>query len=674
MTTTVGLLALLTGCNDNSVKVLSEPPQVTIYSPSDGASYYEGQTIEAWAEIVTFDGSSPDTVEVRWVANEATVCEPEYAAGDGISTCSFVWEEPGEISLTATGTDPRGDKASSTVILNVLDNEAPSVTIVSPEDGAVVRENGNYMALEATISDLEDDPQDLTIELTSSVDGVLASGENGSSDGSWSMAATLSNGPHLIKVKVVDTVGKTSEDSITVYAGNTAPSIDSVLLDPNPATTVDDLACIPQGWQDDEGDPERYRFRWMINGAEDTSQTSDVLPYSATVRGDTVQCWAEPYDDYDDGEQVASATITIANGVPSDPTVVIDPNAPQPEENLTCVASGSIDPDGDAVTYVYAWSQNGTLTGHTSQVVTADMTVHLDTWTCDAYATDGELNSATLSDTVTVEDTQAPDAPTLDSLDAYRNSTDVEVTGLCEANCNLTYYFTDSSGSWTDVGTCSSTGTLSYILSLTRGDETDVYADCEDAAANISGYSNTVTTIACDPEDTYEAVVGYGDSGGYPINEWATIPDDGTSLSFEGTILNSSDEDWYVFTTSDASDGYFNDYDFAVDLTAGSGIYTFNVYEGGYGSTNLECSSTYANGYTEYNDFQEDSGDGSHTIPTATCTDGSFSTPWACACASSSSVYNECTDMSNTYYIEVLRDVSGGASCDYYELTISNAL
>ena len=281
---------------------------------------------------------------------------------------------------------------------------------------------------------------------------------------------------------------------------------------------------------------------------------------------------------------------------------------------------------------------------------------------------DGQDKGTAATATVTVADTEAPSAPVISSLEAYRNDEEVTLSGACEADCDLTFYLSDSTGSWTEKSTCSSTGSLSMITYVTRGYKTSIYATCTDAAANVSSNSNTVTTQACDPEDTYENTTGYGDTAGNPIDEWAVLADDGsTTITIEGNILDSTDEDWYIVSTSDdyASDlsyGY-NDYDVAIDLTDGSSDYSFLVYVDGYTAGGGECSGSYPSGTTSFNYFQEDVGDGSHSIPTNTA-----------ACATSSSAYNECTDFTQDMVIEVIRNSGSTPSCQSYELTITNGL
>ena len=73
----------------------------------------------------------------------------------------------------------------------------------------------------------------------------------------------------------------------------------------------------------------------------------------------------------------------------------------------------------------------------------------------------------------------------------------------------------------------------------------------------------------------------------------------------------------------------------------------------------MECSDT---GYTSYDDYNIDIGEGTHGVP---------SDPQACG--ASGEPFNECVDDSKDYYIHVFRKTSV-SSCQGYELAISNGV
>jgi hypothetical protein len=123
-----------------------------------------------------------------------------------------------------------------------------------------------------------------------------------------------------------------------------------------------------------------------------------------TSGGESWTCTVTPNDGELDGT-AASASVTIAQGnrAPSAPTVSINPSAPTDDDVLTCVIdTESVDPDGDAVTYTYAWSVDGADTGVTSTTVSPSATESGEQWTCTVTASDGDLENASASASVEI--------------------------------------------------------------------------------------------------------------------------------------------------------------------------------------------------------------------------------------------------------------------------------
>ncbi|RME23563.1 MAG: hypothetical protein D6798_13290 [Deltaproteobacteria bacterium] len=210
------------------------------------------------------------------------------------------------------------------------------------------------------------------------------------------------------------------------------------------------------------------------------------------------------------------------------------------------------------------------------------------------------------------------------------------------------------------VVTADSTGLWSTTMTVPAGTACDFYAYAEDAVGNVSPVSNTVSTQACDPVDDYEDSTSLGDSCADAIEDWTALPDDGTTVTITGNIIDASDEDWYLFDTlqSVTTAGY-NVYNFQVSLTAGAADYSFAVYRGSCSTSALECGTSEGSGWTDYSYYAEDVGDGDHTPPGSGnyCADGSW--------------YNDCDDLSSVYYVHVWR-TSAIDSCAYYQLQVSN--
>lgn len=667
-------LLALAGCNnDNKLAVYEVAPTVTIQSPGAGASFYTGQEISFEALLDIDASADPETVSHRWVDGSETLCDSASFGADFIGICSAGIETPGAHSIQVTASTAGGQRATATVDIQLIENNPPSIVIESPEDGTDYAVT-TLIVLEATIEDVEEDPADLIVSATSSIDGELTVSTSPSSTGEWTTTLSLSPGSHLITVQVADSYGQTDQDTVLVDVfENTVPSMGSVSIEPLPAFTIDDLVAVPYGWADLSGSPEAYTYQWYKDDGTglmvaDSPAVTSEYPSGRTVKHDLIQVEVTPYNAYGVGAPVRSAIIEIENTPPTAPVVSITPNPAQPSDNLYCgIVTEADDADLDAITYTYAWYKNGSLTSITSNVVTADQLAHGDTWECIVTASDDEVDGGNDSATVVVSDTVSPDAPIIDAPFAYRNRDDLTLTGACEPGCAMTMYCADGLTSWIDYLTCLPDGSFSYSSVLTRGETTSCYADCEDGAGNRSDASNTVSTQVCDPEDVYEDATGYGDSGPDAVNEFGTLPDTGTrTIMLTGNILADDAEDWYLIQTSDdvASDRLLgrNDYRLSALMVTGSGDYSFQVYKGDFDPAFRECSGA-TGGVNEYSDFASDRGDGLHPIPADPR-----------ACADGSSLLNICEDLSDVYYIQVQRLRSSPTSCDSYTIEVTNGV
>lgn len=747
----------LVGCSDKGVTVHHEPPAVTIRSPAEGARFYQGQSVRFEALATVFGSEDVTDLDHSWVTGTSTMCASMPVNADGTAFCDFAFTEVGEQTVTVTVVDNLLDSAKASVRVNIDENTPPSITLNSPQNGDAYAP-GSLVVFDATVSDAEDSAEQLVVTVSSSIDGALTMDGTPSSSGAWTGAGSLSNGDHLITVRVTDTGGRSDQATATVsvnarpgapgvvispdpaisglaltanitspavdpegdaltyrydwylngtlyqsgsndtvargvtmrgqywevyaYANdgfgygsagtdginidNSVPSVTSARIAPTTPSTSDDLTATGTGWFDQDGDSELYRYEWTRNGAVDASETTATYPAGKTTKGDVLQVKLTPYDAWGTGTAVTSASVTILNAKPTAPVVAITPTRPDPSDNLYCgIVTSSTDADGDRVSYSYNWYKDGSLTPWTSNTVSSTYTAHGEGWECVVTPNDGEEDGSTGSDYVTINDGTAPDAPRLNTPEAYRNETSIDISGTCEAGCSLNLYCSDTRTTWSETGTCSSSGILSMSTTGTRGRTNSCYATCTDAAGNTSANSNTVSTEICDPYDSYEDSAGYGDSASASIAEWGGLSDAGTTtISIVGNMLTGDSADWYRISATDdvgqdvreAMD-YFN---FSVEMVEGTGAYEMYVYYGGYDTTDRECST----GSTEYNWYNYDMGDGSHTVPSdrRACYTGSHA------------LYNDCADDSATFYIKVERKASVSMSCQHYELEILNGV
>jgi hypothetical protein len=127
----------------------------------------------------------------------------------------------------------------------------------------------------------------LTAEVSDTVHAVDTSRGD-----TWRVVATA-NDPYAS--------GGTAQDSVVI--GNSAPAIAQVDITPDPATSADDLTCVPTGATDPDGDTVGFTYEWTVNAAVVGAGNRLRNGY---ISGDVVVCTVTPTDGSLTGTPVAS--------------------------------------------------------------------------------------------------------------------------------------------------------------------------------------------------------------------------------------------------------------------------------------------------------------------------------------------------------------------------------
>jgi len=199
-----------------------------------------------------------------------------------------------------------------------------------------------------------------------------------------------------------------------VTISNSPPKISSVDLTPQFGNKYGVYTCAAKGVVDDDNDPIQFQTEWLLNGevvegASDTTFESDAM-----VPGDVLRCRVSPYDGENTGTSVQSPTTFIINNPPSFTGVVIEPDTLYGDVDVSCVAQGWFDGDGEPMQASYAWFVNGiVLPGEEDQALSSAQTNKGDVVSCTATPFDEyDVGASVLSPSIMVMNS----APSLQSV------------------------------------------------------------------------------------------------------------------------------------------------------------------------------------------------------------------------------------------------------------------
>ena len=147
---------------------------------------------------------------------------------------------------------------------------------------------------------------------------------------------------------------------LTTTVGTAVPPRPLVTVKPAAPVAGASLTCEVTGpVKDAYPKPITIGNRWSRNDkVEPLAEGQLVLPAGVVRRGDRWRCEAWAADGPSESPR-ASAEVTVQNSPPGAPQVVIEPEVAHVRDEISCrVAAPAIDPDGDQVTYTFAWWRN----------------------------------------------------------------------------------------------------------------------------------------------------------------------------------------------------------------------------------------------------------------------------------------------------------------------------
>jgi hypothetical protein len=147
-----------------------------------------------------------------------------------------------------------------------------------------------------------------------------------------------------------------SEPSSVSDGDNRAPVVRALRIDPAEPTMGGRVRAIASG-SDPDGDPVRMRYRWQIDGRTVPGEEREIELVGAS-KGSTVEVLATPSDGKVEGE-TARAEVVVVDRPPTLTGVGVDPSSKVPPGDPVTAVAQAHDPDGDRVTFEYAWQVNG---------------------------------------------------------------------------------------------------------------------------------------------------------------------------------------------------------------------------------------------------------------------------------------------------------------------------
>ena len=375
-------------------------PGCEITEPVDGAAFVFG-------DMITFRGIAEDVdipsneLVVEWVSDKDGSIGLSTPTSAGDITFSYDGLSADSHTVSLNVSDEVGAVCTAQVLVHV--GTLPIAQIDEPLSGAVFSV-GDAISFQGTATDQEDQPNELAVVWTSSLDGVLETGTVNSQNISEFTLDSLTTGLHSLSFTVTDSVGLTDEDSVS-FRVNTPPEVDSIQLSPDPVYSNDQLTVAATDL-DDDGDTVFLSYAWLENGVL-TSFTGTTLSSSELDVGEIWTVRVTPNDGYVDGAY-AEASITISN---TNPTLTVPQISSSDGSNiyndsvLTCSSTAS-DVD-EPVTPTYSWSVGGNTYTGASLDLSITGASPTDSVECLVSVSDSNGGSATASAADTL-DNRAP--------------------------------------------------------------------------------------------------------------------------------------------------------------------------------------------------------------------------------------------------------------------------
>ncbi len=425
---------------------LGEPFNTIVsgYDIGKGLHYYYFYAVDdiglpAWTDPVVFEilNTPPTTPEIHVDPEQAfedediavTIDVPGGDEDDDPLTYLYEWYRDGVFEAAYSGLGMGTLPSAATVIGELwevrvysFDGEEYSAdyvsalaSIIAPvlSEGQVDPLTGDRATLftyTVTYSNLRDiAPTDVSVIIDGGAPIAMAEARDYTTGVDFEYSTTLDLGSHTYRFTATDALGHEAIGDIIEHdgptVGNNLPTITgaALVVDPEPATERSIITAVPSGWADADGDPEGYHYEWFVNDA--------IIGYDGAAlngtyfdRDDVVYCIVIPFDGIDEGTGIATDDVVIQNALPDAPVAGFAPDPVYDNDNIVIsITTAAYDPDGDALTYHYAWFIDDEVVGDDSAILDDAETAPGDIVDLQVWANDGFDDGAQFTTHIPVE-------------------------------------------------------------------------------------------------------------------------------------------------------------------------------------------------------------------------------------------------------------------------------
>ena len=494
-----------------SIDITVEPtqaPQVTIISPTAVGSYYANQLILFSAQVQD-DEDLPEELTYQWSSSLDGVLPITSTPESNGEIEQYLNLSSGQHAITLTVTDQSNKTSTETVAITVGEaNNDPTCQITGPEESSAYI-SGQIVSFSGIATDEELNNSLLNISWESNRDGIFDT-TSASTSGELGFGYNeLSLGAHTITLRVEDEAGGLCTDTVQVSIGS-APTLSVTTPTTGDVYSLSEAVSFSAQVSDPEDIASNIDLTWessidgIFSNTGSDSNGNISFAYSGLSAG-THNIFVTATDSA--GLTASTSLIVRINTPPLAPTLSFTPTTPYTEDDIVVNIGETPDPDGDSLTYGYAWKKNGINTSHTTNYISASDTTVGDVWTVTVTPNDGHIDGEFAEQSVTIANT----APTVDSITIDNTNPGANDTITCAASASdpdgtptLTY-------AWENTTTGIQYGSNPVLnlstLSLSVNDVLTCTATATDTQGESNSQSTTATVVYVGPSFTTQATI-----------------------------------------------------------------------------------------------------------------------------------------------------------------------